>query len=109
MKGLTTMQTITEPNLSSCGLCGLKSTACKSHTHDEYQLTGEYWSASFGQSEEFNFELFRTHYDDRREALRAYVEATLRNGGTILQSFGATQPTYLGDTLWNMEGTRHLY
>ena len=88
------------PNLSNCGLCGLKSDACKGHTPDEYSMTGNYWTGSFGQGEEFNFDWFLSHYNDRREALRAYVETTLRNGGTILQSFGPTKPTPLGDTLW---------
>ena len=90
------------PNLSNCGLCGLKSDACKGHTPDEYSMTGNYWTGSFGQGEEFNFDWFLSHYNDRREALRAYVETTLRNGGTILQSFGPTKPTPLGDTLWNL-------
>ena len=102
------LQTITNPTLSSCALCGLKSNACKGHTSEEYRMTGDYWSASFGQGEEFNFDLYTTHYNDRREALRSYLETTLRSGGTILQSFGATKPTDLGDTLWNLQGTRRL-
>lgn len=71
-------------------------------------MTGDYWSGSFGQGDAFNFDLFMSHYNDRRESLRAYVEATLRSGGTILQSFGPTKPTHLGDTLWNLQGTRRL-
>lgn len=102
------MSNATDPNLSSCGLCGLKSNSCKGHTRDEYSMTGDYWSDSFGQGDDFNFDWFKSHYDDRREALRAYVETTLRNGGTILQSFGPTKPTPLGDTLWNLQGTRRL-
>lgn len=98
----------TNPTLSCCGLCGLKPTSCKGHTPDEYSMTGDYWAGSFGQGEDFNFDWFISHYDNRREALRAYVEATLRNGGTILQSFGPTKPTHLGDTLWNLQGTRRL-
>ena len=98
----------TNPTLSCCGLCGLKPTSCKGHTPDEYSMTGDYWAGSFGQGEDFNFDWFISHYDNRREALRAYVEATLRNGGTILQSFGPTKPTHLGDTLWNLQGTRQL-
>ena len=98
----------TNPTLSCCGLCGMKPTSCKGHTPDEYSMTGDYWAGSFGQGEDFNFDWFISHYDNRREALRAYVEATLRNGGTILQSFGPTKPTHLGDTLWNLQGTRRL-
>lgn len=95
-------------NLSFCSLCGLKPDACKGHTPDEYSMTGDYWTSSFGQGEEFHFDWFMSHYNDRREALRAYVETTLRNGGTILQSFGPTKPTPLGDTLWNLQGARRL-
>ena len=98
----------TNPNLSCCGLCGLKPNSCKGHTPDEYSMTGDYWAGSFGQGEDFNFDWFISHYDNRRETLRAYVEATLRSGGTILQSFGPTKPTHLGDTLWNLQGTRRL-
>jgi len=106
----TYLQTIIDPNLSSCGLCGLKSNACKGHARDGYHMTADYWSAFFGQGEGFNFDLFifMNHYNDRREALCTYVETTLRNGGTFLESFGPTKPTELGDTLWNLQGTRRL-
>lgn len=102
------MSNETDPNPAYCGLCGLKPDACKGHSRDEYSMTGDYWTGSFGQGEEFDFDWYTSHYNDRREALRAYVETTLRNGGTILQSFGPTRPTHLGDTLWNLHGTRRL-
>jgi hypothetical protein len=71
--------------------------------------TPDFWSPSFGQpSEEFDFRMWQAHYDARREALRLYFEEHLRQGGTILQSFGPTKPTDLGDTLWNLTGTRRL-
>ncbi|HJU91289.1 MAG TPA: hypothetical protein VJ656_00020 [Pyrinomonadaceae bacterium] len=33
----------------------------KGHTRDEYSISGDYWSGSFGQSEEFNFDWFISH------------------------------------------------
>lgn len=102
------MSNETDANPAYCGLCGLKPDACKGHSRDEYSVTGNYWTGSFGQGEEFDFDWYISHYNDRREALRAYIETTLRNGGTILQSFGPTRPTHLGDTLWNLHGTRRL-
>lgn len=33
----------------------------KGHTRDEYSISGDYWSGSFGQGEEFNFDWFISH------------------------------------------------